>query len=40
MERKDWKTWLGRFGVAGFMFFLAKGLVWIAVFMGAFKACT
>ena len=38
MEQKEWKTWLGRFGVAGFMFFLVKGLVWIAVFMGAFKA--
>ncbi|MEO0008457.1 MAG: hypothetical protein RJA20_2653 [Bacteroidota bacterium] len=40
MERKDWKTWLERFGVVGFLFFLAKGLMWIAVFMGAFKACS
>jgi len=40
MEQKEWKTWLGRFGVAGFMFFLVKGLMWIAIFMGAFKACS
>jgi hypothetical protein len=39
MEKSNWKTWFRRLGVAGFLFFLAKGLVWIAVFAGAFKMC-
>jgi len=26
--------WAGRLGLLGFMFFLIKGLVWIAVFAG------
>jgi hypothetical protein len=38
MEKKGLKMWLRRIGVAGFMFFFIKGLVWIAVFMGLFKA--
>jgi hypothetical protein len=38
MEKKDMKTWVRRLGFAGFMFFLIKGLLWIAVFMGLFKA--
>lgn len=29
--------WLKRIGVAGFIFFLLKGLLWIAVFYGLFK---
>jgi hypothetical protein len=29
--------WLKRMGVAGFLFFLIKGLVWIAVFVMAGK---
>lgn len=29
--------WLKRFGIAGFMFFLIKGLVWIAVLVGVGK---
>lgn len=37
MEKTDWKTMLKRFGVAGFLFFLVKGLVWLAVFFGAGK---
>ena len=36
MENKA-KTWLKRVGVAGFLFFLAKGLVWLAVFFWAGK---
>lgn len=39
MEKKDWKSWFGRLGVAGFLFFLAKGLVWLAIFFGVFKTC-
>lgn len=31
------KQWLKRIGVLGFCFFLGKGLVWIAVFMGLIK---
>lgn len=27
-------TWLKRLGLAGFLFFLIKGLVWLAIFMG------
>lgn len=26
--------WLRKLGVAGFLFFLVKGLVWIAIFLG------
>lgn len=26
--------WFKRIGLAGFLFFLVKGLVWIALFMG------
>lgn len=37
MEKKDWKTWLRRFGVAGFMFFFIKGLLWLAVFFGLWR---
>jgi hypothetical protein len=33
-DQKSSKNWLKRLGFAGFMFFLIKGLVWIAVFMG------
>jgi hypothetical protein len=34
------KKWLKRFGVAGFLFFLIKGLVWIAVALFAWKGCS
>ena len=33
------KKWLKRFGLAGFLFFLIKGLVWIAVGLFAWKGC-
>ncbi len=38
MEKQNWKMWIRRFGVAGFLFFLIKGLVWIAVFWGVWEA--
>lgn len=38
MEKKGWKTWIYRFGAAGFLFFLIKGLLWLAVFWGLWKA--
>jgi hypothetical protein len=31
------KSWLKRIGIAGFLFFLIKGLIWIAIFFGAGK---
>lgn len=31
---KGAKAWLKRIGVAGFLFFLIKGLIWIGVFAG------
>ncbi len=37
MEKGNWKVWLRRFGVAGFLFFLIKGLIWLAVFFGLWK---
>jgi len=27
-----WKRWLKKIGVLGFLFFLIKGLVWLAIF--------
>jgi hypothetical protein len=30
--RSRFKLWMKRVGVAGFVFFLVKGLVWIAIF--------
>gem|GEM_PF-1337099 len=38
MEKNDWKAWLQRAGAAGFMFFLLKGLLWLAVLGGTWKA--
>ncbi|TSJ39958.1 hypothetical protein FO442_16760 [Fluviicola chungangensis] len=34
------KKWLKRVGIAGFLFFLIKGLVWIAVALFAWKGCS
>jgi integral membrane protein len=31
--------WLKRIGVGGFLFFLVKGLIWIAIFAGLIKSC-
>jgi len=38
MEKKNWTAWIRRFGVVGFLFFLIKGLIWLAIFFGLFKA--
>jgi len=41
-QPKNFKHWLKRIGVAGFLFFLIKGLVWVAIFLGVgqyFKGC-
>ena len=31
------QIWLKRVGVAGFLFFFVKGLIWIAIFVGIGK---
>lgn len=31
--------WLKRIGVGGFLFFLIKGLFWVAIFTGLIKGC-
>lgn len=31
---KNFKVWFKRIGVIGFLFFLIKGLVWLAIFFG------
>jgi hypothetical protein len=36
-QKKGFKVWLKRIGVAGFLFFLIKGLAWIAVIYGGFR---
>ncbi|MFT5820108.1 MAG: hypothetical protein ACI8ZM_001342 [Crocinitomix sp.] len=38
-EPKKWykSEWLKRIGVVGFLFFLIKGLIWLAIFFGVFK---
>jgi hypothetical protein len=41
-EQNSAKTWLKRVGIAGFLFFLIKGLGWLAfIYFGAswFKGC-
>jgi hypothetical protein len=30
-QENKWKKWLKRLGVAGFLFFLIKGLLWLIV---------
>lgn len=29
--------WLKRMGIGAFLFFLIKGLIWLAIFFGLFK---
>lgn len=29
--QRGWKMWIRRLGVAGFLFFLIKGLLWLIV---------
>ena len=31
---KNVKTWFKRIGLIGFLFFLIKGLVWLAIILG------
>lgn len=39
-NKSRWKKWMARFGLAGFLFFLIKGLVWIAISVFAVKGCS
>ncbi|MEL6637309.1 MAG: hypothetical protein AAFW73_10785 [Bacteroidota bacterium] len=42
MADSKFKLWFKRVGVAGFLFFFIKGLVWLAIFYGAgsyFQGC-
>lgn len=39
MDKEAVKNWFKKLGIAGFLFFLLKGLVWIAIFAGVIK-CT
>jgi len=34
-KEKTAARWIKRFGVAGFLFFLIKGLIWLALLVGA-----
>lgn len=34
-NKKPAAKWLKRFGMAGFLFFLVKGLIWLALFIAA-----
>lgn len=34
IRRDNFITWIKRLGLAGFLFFLIKGLVWLAIFFG------
>lgn len=39
-RKVSFKNWLKRFGLVGFMFFLAKGLLWLIVpFAAVTLAC-
>lgn len=42
-KNRNAKAWLKRIGIAGFLFFLIKGLIWLAVFFFAgskiFESC-
>lgn len=39
-QEKKWVGYLKKLGFAGFMFFLIKGLVWIAIFVFGAKGCS
>lgn len=38
-DKQKLKGWLKRIGILGFLFFLFKGLIWVAVFIMAGKGC-
>jgi hypothetical protein len=38
--RSKFKIWMKRIGVAGFLFFLIKGLIWVGIFIFAKEVIT
>jgi len=38
-EESKVKSWFKKIGIAGFLFFFVKGLVWLVVFYMAGKGC-
>ncbi len=40
MDKTKFRLWLKRVGAVGFLFFLAKGIFWIYVFMSLGKCAT
>jgi len=39
-DGNKWANYLKNLGIAGFLFFLVKGLAWIAVFVLGAKGCS
>jgi hypothetical protein len=39
-KKEKARRWLKRLGIAGFVFFLAKGILWLIVGGALFKYCT
>lgn len=37
MNQSRFKSYMKKLGVIGFLFFLIKGLIWLAIFFGAGK---
>jgi hypothetical protein len=37
MDKSKLQGWFKRIGLAGFLFFLLKGLAWVAVWVGIMK---
>lgn len=37
MDRDKLKQYFKKIGLAGFLFFLIKGLIWLFIFMGGWK---
>jgi hypothetical protein len=35
MKMNKLRIWIKRVGIIGFLFFLLKGLIWVAIFLGA-----
>ncbi len=40
MERERIKAYFKKLGIAGFLFFLIKGLIWLFIFLGGLKLIT
>ncbi len=38
-QNKSIVTWMKNLGLGAFTFFMLKGMVWLAIFLGLFEAC-